>query len=65
VLQVGLLPLAVVLVGEGHNVGLVALLAWRAGTAAAAAAAKYFNCCPEVCAASQVPKVAVVDVHLA
>ena len=30
VLQVGLLPLAVVLVGEGHNVGLVALLAWRA-----------------------------------
>jgi len=28
VLQVGVLPLAVVLVGEGHNIGLVALLAW-------------------------------------
>lgn len=35
VLQVGVLPLAVVLVGEGHHVGLVALLAckWVGGMA--------------------------------
>lgn len=29
VLQVGVLPFAVVLVGESHNIGLVALLACR------------------------------------